>query len=300
MLKVLKWIGIIVGGLVGLVVVALGVMTLISVSRMNRTYEVEVASFDVPTDEASIAEGERLFTSRGCYDCHGANLGGTVMIDDFAFGRLVAPNITSGNGGVLGSYTDEDIVRSIRYGVGQDGKPLAIMPSDVYNRAFNDRDLANVIAYIRNAPPVDSDFPTNRFGPAARIIHVSDAFPLLPVEVIDLDAAPPEIIEPGVTVEYGEYLANNCRICHGENLGGQDLPISTLPIPNITPDDATGLGTWSEEDFFHALRTGQRPDGTLLDPEEMPWVAYGQMSDEELSALWLYLQSLEPVAFELE
>jgi hypothetical protein len=54
----------------------------------------------------------------------------------------------------------------------------------------------------------------------------------------------------------------------------------------------TGLGQWTEADFVRALRTGQRPDQTAINPKAMPWPVLGQMTDTELSALWLYLQSV--------
>jgi hypothetical protein len=64
------------------------------------------------------------------------------------------------------------------------------------------------------------------------------------------------------------------------------------PYPaNLTPDGATGLGDWTEADFIRALREGKRPDGSSLSPQ-MPWMAFGQMNDTELKALWLYLQSV--------
>jgi hypothetical protein len=51
------------------------------------------------------------------------------------------------------------------------------------------------------------------------------------------------------------------------------------------------LGDWTEADFFRALREGRRPDGTALDPEKMPWVRSGQMTDDEIRAVWRYLRS---------
>ncbi|TXI20309.1 MAG: c-type cytochrome [Roseateles sp.] len=64
---------------------------------------------------------------------------------------------------------------------------------------------------------------------------------------------------------------------------------------NLTPDPDTGLGHWSAEQFIGALRTGQhRGAGRPIAPP-MPWQAYGQMSDEDLRAMFAYLQSLPPL-----
>jgi hypothetical protein len=54
------------------------------------------------------------------------------------------------------------------------------------------------------------------------------------------------------------------------------------------------LASWGEADFISAMRTGQRPDGTVINPF-MPWPYIGQMTDEELGALWLYLETVEPI-----
>jgi mono/diheme cytochrome c family protein len=64
---------------------------------------------------------------------------------------------------------------------------------------------------------------------------------------------------------------------------------------NLTPDGPTGIGTWTEEIFIKALRTGKhlgvgRP---ILPP--MPWQAIGQSTDEDLKAIFAYLKSLPPV-----
>ncbi|HJX88615.1 MAG TPA: c-type cytochrome, partial [Gemmatimonadales bacterium] len=75
-----------------------------------------------------------------------------------------------------------------------------------------------------------------------------------------------------------------CRSCHGMALKGDANP----DAPAI---DRERLGAWTEADFFRALREGRRPDGTVLDPEKMPWVRSGQMTDDEIRAVWRYLRS---------
>jgi hypothetical protein len=65
---------------------------------------------------------------------------------------------------------------------------------------------------------------------------------------------------------------------------------------NLTPDTVSGIGKWSEADFQRALRTGRRPDNTEINPA-MPWKLAGQMTDEEMHAVWLYLRSVPPRAY---
>lgn len=70
-------------------------------------------------------------------------------------------------------------------------------------------------------------------------------------------------------------------------------PGEEVPSPNLTPGGE--LATWSEQDFFTTLRSGINPSGKMLSLD-MLWVYYRQMIDEELKALWLYLQSLPALA----
>ena len=65
-----------------------------------------------------------------------------------------------------------------------------------------------------------------------------------------------------------------------------------MPTPNLTPGGA--LAAWTEQGFFTTMRTGVTPGGKQLN-EEMPWQYFSQMSDEELQAVWQYLQSLPPL-----
>ena len=66
---------------------------------------------------------------------------------------------------------------------------------------------------------------------------------------------------------------------------------------NLTPDLETGLGSWSEQMFIQALRTGKHMGATqgrsILRP--MPWQEIGSLPDEDLKAIWAYLRSLRPV-----
>jgi mono/diheme cytochrome c family protein len=92
-------------------------------------------------------------------------------------------------------------------------------------------------------------------------------------------------------VEYGEYLANTCTLCHGSNLNGQTLREGgTVYVAlNLTPGGE--MQGWSEEDFIATMRTGVTPNGHQL-KDVMPWKYFGQMTDDELKAVWMYLQSL--------
>jgi mono/diheme cytochrome c family protein len=101
---------------------------------------------------------------------------------------------------------------------------------------------------------------------------------------------PPEPV-PGVTAEYGKYLSITCQTCHGPDLAGLEGEGAGT---NLTPGGQ--LGHWTEADFLRVIRTGVRPDGTRIDPELAPvFAVIDDYSDDELRAIWLYLQSLPPV-----
>jgi mono/diheme cytochrome c family protein len=292
--KFLKWLGVVAGGLVGVLLLAVIGVYFWSEARLNQVYRVEPATVTIPTGTEALAEGQRLFSTRGCVDCHKPNGAGGDFIDDPLLGRVNAANLTGGQGGVAGSYSDNDWVRAIRHGLGPDGRSLWVMPSNEFN-AINDRDLGALIAYIKSLPPVDKEIPANSLGPLGRVLLVAEQIPVLPAEMIDHTAARPAAVEVAVTREYGAYQAQTCIGCHGAGLSGGAIPgvPAEPPYPaNLTPDPATGLGNWSEADFFRAIREGQRPDGSTINPVAMPWPNFAQMNDTEISALWLYLQAI--------
>lgn len=283
MARWLRRIGYGLLGLLAFVMVALAVVYWVVGARLQRVYQFPAAEVHARTDSAALAHGRHLVEVLGkCSGCHGADYGGKVIADNFAFGRLWAGNLTAGKGGI-GALTDADLERAIRHGVRPDGRPLVFMPAEAYG-AMSDRDLAALLGYLRSLPPVDREVPAPRVAPVARALYLFGGFPLLPVELVDHSAARPEL-EPGVTLEYGRYLASigGCRACHGMALKGDANP----DAPAL---DRAHIGSWTESDFFRALREGRRPDGTVLDPEKMPWVESGRMTDDEIRAVWRYIQ----------
>ncbi|HMB94109.1 MAG TPA: c-type cytochrome, partial [Rhodothermales bacterium] len=208
------------------------------------------------------------------------------MVNDPALGRISSANLTSGKGGIAASYSAEDWVRSIRHGVGTDGKPLLIMPSAEFVHIGRE-DLAALLAYIKQLPPVDNELPEQKLGPVARVIMLSGG--LLQAEEVDHTLLLPETPMPGVTVEYGKYLATTCLGCHGEDYTGGPVagPPGTPPASNLTT-----LKDWSEANFFRAVQEGVRPTGDTLH-EFMP--RWTPLEDDEVKAIWTFLQSLESV-----
>lgn len=123
---------------------------------------------------------------------------------------------------------------------------------------------------------------------------------LLAVCPLPAAAAEPEILQRGA------YLirAAGCISCHTDKkakgeafAGGRALktPFGTFYSPNITADKQTGIGSWSDEDFVRALKTGVRPDGSRYFPV-FPYTSYTLMRDRDALAIKAYLFSLPPVA----
>ena len=114
-----------------------------------------------------------------------------------------------------------------------------------------------------------------------------------------------------------EYLVRigGCNHCHtpGNFLGepdrsrfrggsdvGFDVPGEGIFVaPNLTPDNETGLGSWSRDEIVTAIQTGVRPDGRILAPI-MPWRAFAGLTKSDAGAIANYLKSLRPVGYKAQ
>ena len=104
-------------------------------------------------------------------------------------------------------------------------------------------------------------------------------------------------------IERGEYLARagDCVACHTAPTGSMfaggrpmPTPFGALYVPNITPDDETGIGKWSADEFYRMMHTGVSRDGTLLYPA-MPFASYTKVTRADSDAIYAYLMSVAPV-----
>jgi mono/diheme cytochrome c family protein len=273
MKSIMKWTGIVLGGLIGLALLVGVVLYPIGMEKLTRSYPgIRVEAVNIPTDPDAVARGKHVAIIWGCAKCHGEDLSGTLLADDPFLGTIPASNLTSGKGGIAKSYTDADWIRAIRHGVKPNSR-VEIFMYDYYS-TMSDQDLGALIAYLKQIPPVDSDYPAMRFGSVFPIALAVGLFTPA-AELIDHGAPRPADPVPGATKEYGRYLSALCTECHGTNLAGK-------------------LGKWKQEDFIRAVRTGVLPDGKQL-RSAMSSKTYGEMNDTELAALWLYLQGLPPV-----
>lgn len=278
----LKWSGLILG------ILLLATMGLVinTNARQNRDYNIQLETLKIPSNTDPLDRGEHL-ANIYCSGCHGEDFGGKAFFDDPALAVVDAPNLTSGEGGIGGSYSGEDWVRSIRHGVGPDGKPLFVMPSsDFYY--FSDEDLGQIIAYIKTVPSVDRESQELQLGLVGKIMAGLRMLDIFTAENIPHEIRP-ESIPVGVTTEYGEYLVNTfgCKTCHGDDLaGGKNPEPGAPPGPNLTP---TGnMANFTDKVFIDYVR--------IRESQYMPFETLAKMSDDELTAIWLYLESLPALA----
>jgi len=122
----------------------------------------------------------------------------------------------------------------------------------------------------------------------------------------ELPSSTPQAVEINPTTQVinrGEYLARagDCVACHTAPDGkpfaggrGMPTPFGSLFVPNITPDDETGIGKWTADEFYRMMHTGVSRDGTLLYPA-MPFASYTKVTREDSDAIFAYLMSVTPV-----
>ena len=145
-----------------------------------------------------------------------------------------------------------------------------------------------MIAHLQTVPPVDRVLPPTRFGFLGGALMGLLAPPLFSAEQIDFRAPRPKAPPPGPTRQYGAYLVQVCRGCHGAELRGglrhnPDDPQSA----DISP---VAMAGWDYPLFERALRQGKRRDGSEMSPA-MPWQATQGLNDQELQAIWLALRA---------
>jgi mono/diheme cytochrome c family protein len=245
---------------------------------------------------ALVARGAHVVATRGCTDCHGASLGGAVVVDDPLAGRLAGPNLTAGGRGP--ALDDRAWELALRHGARPDGAPLLVMPSTDY-AAMTDEDVAAVVAYARALPAVRTQPPTLRVGPLLRVLHLAGKADITPAHTLAARGAGQAahrarvVAEP--TAEYGAYVATTCTGCHGAGFTGGPIPGAPPDWPasrNITPHPTAGIGRWTEADFDRLLTTGVRPDGRVVDTVHMPVRMTRVMTEVERRALWRYLRTV--------
>jgi cytochrome c553 len=286
-----RTLGLAVAGVGALLILGTALTYVVSERRLTQRLDVPAATLLIPTDVAALQRGQHLASAvAGCTDCHGPNLAGRVVFDDPALGRIVAPNLTRGRGGLGNTHNDADYVTAIRHGLDPRGRRLLLTPDS--QAMLSDDDVAAIVAYVRSLPAIDSSLPPTTITPLGRALFVAGQLPLIPAATVDQSTPRPAPPRAGPTAEYGAYLtlAAGCARCHGPDLGGGRVPLAPLRSPRAPDITPAGLRGWTEADFLASMRTGVRPDGSRLN-SLMPWGSYAQLTDDELRAIWRFLMT---------
>lgn len=244
-----------------------------------------------------------------CGGCHGAAerdpdsaLSGGREFHDWRIGTARASNLTPDVDTGLGAWSDAEIVRALRNGVDREGRLLApVMPYE-WLHEMSDEDALAVARYLKSVPPVRNDVKQS----PNFVFRIGKALFLRPKPAMRVTAP-----ARGATAEYGRYLSQHvalCAECHTPRGGirsapdmkrlfaGMAKPPKGFPAnpANLTPDDATGIGKWSEDDFLQTMHTGKTPEGETLHPF-MPWKQNARMPDDDLRAIYRFLRTLPPI-----
>ena len=249
----------------------------------------------------------------GCVHCHSPleasqrgfppvmNLmgSGQVLVEEASLGRIVAPNLTPDMQTGSGKWTDDQFARAIREGIGHDGRTLFPMMPYQNFRSMSDEDLASVVVFLRSLPPIRHELPKTAVAFPAKYLIKG-----LPQPVTSPVSAP----LASDRVQWGKYLVRlaNCANCHtahgahGEPIPGLDFAGGekiakdgvTSTSANLTPD-ASGIPYYDEALFIRTLRTGTVGARELS--SIMPFVVYRNLSDDDLKAIFAYLQTLKPI-----
>ncbi len=268
-----KWMLRLSGVLGAAIVVFFCSVFAISEWKMRRAYDaplVPLAWQGVPDP----ARGLHMAKVAGCWaGCHGTRgEGGEEAIDGIH--RRTAPTLSD----VLPQYTDEELVRLIRYGVKRDGHSAIGMISYTF-WPLGDEDLAHIIAHLRaqpDSPPVPREATMEFTG---RLALVTGEWG---VSATQVDRTIPRWgnLPRTTAFERGRYLASiTCAECHGLDFRGN--PVEGGPSLAV-------VAAYPPELFRHLIQTGKPLDGR--DIPAMSWMPDVDFSDEEISDLYRFLR----------
>ena len=265
----------------------------------------------------AIKRGEYIFNSAGCIGCHtdvknqGAALAGGRALET-PFGTYFGPNITPDKQHGIGSWTDAQFIRALREGISPEGDHyFPVFPYTSFTK-MTDQDMKDLKAYIFTIKPIarpntphDVSFP------------FSLRLPMLGWKLLFFDKGEfrPDPSR-SAQVNRGAYLAEalaHCGECHTpRNLAGGlksslhyagtvDGPEGDV-VPNITPDEKTGIGKWTGDELIKFLKTGVFPwdDDVSGSMEEVISNGTSQMTEADRAAIAAYLGTLPAIENKLK
>jgi cytochrome c553 len=282
----LRWAGLVLCAFLALICAALAFFVFQGLNVLNTRRDNPGINLSVVRRPEAVARGKQL--AGACVYCHSSTGklpldGGTVnYLGGGPMGSLYAPNLTPA--GPISDWSDGSALRALREGVDDEDYPLMIMPS-AYTHVLSDADAQALVAYLRTQPPVDHNVPERATGWLAEALVGAGVFPTsVQPAVTGEQAAPPA----GPTAEYGHYLVQifACGGCHGADLAGKK-PGQGPAGPNLTQL----IPAMPEAVFIKSFREGKDSN------KQMPFEEISaSTSDDDLTAMYLYLHSLAPIA----
>ena len=243
--------------------------------------------------QCAICHSDRDWQSPGAPPVPGKAYAGHVWRDEGET-RLVAPNLTADVETGVGGWSDDMLARAIREGISHDGRPLHPQMWYPSFSMLSDEDLASVVVYLRSLAPIRNPLPRTQLSDEQLQRIVGRPYAITAPVPGPKDDSP---------LERGRYLASiaDCSGCHtgweaprlaGAYAGGNDVGRDgkTVFSTNITPHP-TGMA-YDEKAFIDIMRSGKNG----LTHPVMPWVAFRNLTSDDLAALHAFLQSRHPVS----
>jgi mono/diheme cytochrome c family protein len=263
-------------------------------------------------DEAAVARGAYLAAAAGCDQCHtdsknngAAYAGGRVT--DTEFGAIVTPNITSDRDTGIGGWSEGDFVRAMRWGIAPDGTHYVTAFPFPYFAGLTDGDLGDLKAFLDSLAPVSQP----RVAGAASLALFARARAAIGT-AIAASSGPPSAPSKDDQIVRGAYLVatvGRCGDCHtpltwldapeaDRYLAGSHGGFEGQRAPNITPDEKTGVGSWSADDIASLLKDGGTPDGDFVGGSMAEIVRNTtRLTEDDRHAIAAYLKTLPPKVF---
>ena len=295
--------------------IALAVVGFVSFIEIRGIPKYEVDNIEYPqviVDSELVANGMKIAAVQ-CIVCHqgtDGKLSGRPLTEVPQFGDIHSANITQSKEHGIGSWTDAQIAYLIRTGVRPDGQFIPpYMPKFPH---MSDYDLKSVLAFLRSSQPVvqASEIPKVPSKPS----FLTKFLCLVAFKKIDYPKEAIAIPDSSNPVELGKYLVTgryDCFPCHSKDfktmniefpeksegyMGGGNTIVAQNGVArlsaNLTPDEETGLGRWTLEDFSRAMLEQKNKEGHSL---RNPMLPYNGMTETEVKSIWAYLQTIPPI-----
>jgi mono/diheme cytochrome c family protein len=278
-----------------------------------RTY----AQADLPDHTPDVANGEYMFWAGGCSSCHAApgatgddllKLGGGMVLQT-DFGEFHVPNISPDKATGIGDWTALDLVNAMKRGVDPDGTHL--YPAFPYTSYQHMRfeDIIDLKAYLDTLPAVENAVQETALAFPFSFRRGLGLWQLLYVngETFVPDPAASDVVNRGAYLIKGP---GHCTQCHSprtfyggiiasREYSGAPLAAGEGNAPNITPDNDTGIGTWTIAEIVGMMKTGFLPDFDVIGGDMAPVQRnLAKLTAEDQNAMAEFLKALPPVSSE--